>query len=109
MKATIKLPSLSDQQWRLALDAFGCKVDIPAGPKNPLLQEDPTYARTKLTGAIIADNALDELPLDRPDVVEELEPFLNLSEAEAMTVLFVNNLHWETGEVLWHEAHGAVA
>ncbi len=103
---SLALPALSEQQWRTALNTFAGKTDIPTGETERTRPEAPDAcpARTKLASSIAAAHALDELAQDDPQVTATLRPFLSLSEAEAMTVLFVNNLMWETGQALWQPA-----
>ena len=101
---TIPLPALTEQQWKTVLTAIGSKTDIPTGEieRTRLNSTEPEApARTKLVTTIAADQALDELSQEDPRVTKTLQPFFDLTEAEAMTVLHVNNILWETGEALW--------
>ena len=101
---TIPQPALTEQQWNTALSAIGSKTDIPTGEieRDSLNSNEPENpARTKLVSTIAADQALDEFSQDDPRVTKTLQPFYDLTEAEAMTVLFLNNILWETGKALW--------
>ena len=96
---TLTLPDLSEESWRLVLNACVGAVDIPA-PADPQTSttvrapQGACPARAKLASRIAADLALDELPADHPSITETLQPFPNLSEADAATVLLVNNRYW---------------
>lgn len=108
MKTVLNLPDLTDEHWRVALSTFASKVNIPAArPGDHEAYLNP--ARRELVSAIAAHQGLDELPQDHPWVTETLGPFQNLTETEAMTVLFVNNLLWDTGEALWLQGQEPVA
>jgi len=109
---TLRIPRLTEEQWRMILNTFASKTDIPTDElwigSQP--ETDSTCpSRTKIASNIAADLCLDELPADDPRVTETLQPFLALTEAQAMTALLVNNLLWETGEALWQPASDAAA
>ena len=105
---TLQLPNLSAEQWRTILSTFASKTDIPAG-QIASSENDPCPARTKLVSRIASDQGLDELPEDDPQVTETLRRFIDMTEAQAMTAIFVNNVFWETGEALWQSAADPVA
>ena len=104
---TLKLPALTDDQWKFALSAFALKTDIPTGQRERFRSDwtgRETPSKTKLLTAIAEDYGLDELPQDDPRAREMLQPFMDLTEAVPITVLFVNNILWETGDALWRSA-----
>lgn len=101
---TLKLPALTDNQWKMALSVYASKVDIPTGEQEQFRSDwtgTEMPSKTKLLTAMAIDCGVDELPYGDPRQREVLGPFMDLTEAEAMTVLFVNNIFWETREALW--------
>lgn len=111
IRKNLPLPDLTNKQWQIALTAFACKTDIPVGQMDqdfPNSTGPSAFSWTKLVTAVAIELGLDELPQDDPRVIEMLQPFFDLTEAEAMTVLFVNNMLWETGEALWRPTPAAV-
>lgn len=102
--ANITLPDLTKLEWQIAVTALGRKTDISTGEFEQFRSGwtgDEKPSLTKLLTAIAIDHGIDELPREDPRVRQTLQSFLLLTEAEAMTVLFVNNILWETGEALW--------